>query len=70
MSANLSSVLIRNKPEPQISAANLSSVLARHNMSAATPAIDTDYNKGGVLSGTAYVGGKIGTGALGILEGA
>lgn len=31
--------------------------------------IDTDYNKGGFLGGVGYVGGRIGLGALGILEG-
>lgn len=31
--------------------------------------IDTDYNKGGFLGGVGYIGGRIGLGALGILEG-
>ena len=31
--------------------------------------IDTDYNKGGFLGGVGYIGGRIGLGSLGILEG-
>lgn len=31
--------------------------------------VDTDYNKGGLLGGTGYVLGKLGTGAFSVLEG-